>query len=89
MIVFMAIVAFVCFLFGWLTATIQAWFCVVEPEPVQRKEVTSYLCPDCNWAFCWEGGYLSMPPCPKCGTRPDRSVLQMLHIPGKNISIQG
>ena len=33
-------------------------------------------CGQCGTAYSWQGLYTDMPPCPACGWRPDRSVLE-------------
>lgn len=38
----------------------------------------SCLCPHCTRLLRWTGGYLRMPPCPRCGWRPDLAELHQL-----------
>jgi hypothetical protein len=38
----------------------------------------SYWCRKCGHALNWQGKYTDMPPCPKCGDRPDASTLEQL-----------
>jgi hypothetical protein len=37
-----------------------------------------YNCAKCGHGYGWKGKYTDMPPCPKCGDRPDVAVLQQL-----------
>jgi uncharacterized protein (DUF983 family) len=35
-----------------------------------------YCCARCGHGSSWQGQYTDMPPCPKCGDRPDAATLQ-------------
>jgi hypothetical protein len=47
---------------GSLRVALGYWFC----------------CAKCGHGYGWQGKYTDMPPCPKCGDRPDLATLQRL-----------
>jgi hypothetical protein len=46
-----------------------------------------YWCRECGQAIHWQGNYTDMPPCPKCGDRPDTSELERLQKIHEQIAI--
>lgn len=56
------------------------WGCHVGARERGRPAEAAYacLCPRCGWLVSWHGSYLRMPPCCRCGDRPDQSVLRAL-----------
>src|SRR4051812_3892977 len=38
---------------------------------------SSCECAECGHVYGWHGGFLEMPPCPKCGWRPQLSTLAL------------
>jgi hypothetical protein len=55
----------------------KVWLTRPSPEypPVDSRLHAVGNCGQCGMADAWKGTYTDMPPCPACGWRPNRSVL--------------